>query len=317
MSRAPLDERAIRRLKLRELRILTAVAQAGTMGKAAAELALSQPAVSKAIAEMEHTLGVPLFDRTAHGVAPTLYGGALLRWARTIFDDLRQGVREIEFLADPTAGEVRIGSHEMMTLGPLPAVIAGLSRQYPRLVFRVTLAPTSPLQYRDLRERRVDLMFGRMVVPIKDEDLHAEILYEDPLVIVASADSKWFRRRKIDPAELINEPWCLPTLDGPTYGFVANAFRALGLELPRQTVESGSPHLMYAMAQTGQFLTVATSATLLLSGKRLGLKALPVGLSIKLAPIGLVTLKNRTISPVAQRFIECAREVCRPLAKHD
>jgi len=315
MTRGPLDERVIRRLKLRELRILTAVAQAGTMGKAAAELALSQPAVSKAIAEMEHTLGVPLFDRTAHGVEPTLYGGALLRWARTIFDDLRQGVREIEFLADPTAGEVRIGSHEMMTLGLLPAVTARLSRQYPRLVFTVTFAPSSTLQYRDLRERRVDLMFGRMTAPIKDEDLHAEILYEDPLVIVARADSKWLRRRTIDPAELINEPWCLPTLDGPTYGFIANAFHALGLELPRQTVESGSPHLMYAMAQTGQFLTVATSATLRLSGKRLGLKALPVGLSIKLGPIGIVTLKNRTVSPVSQLFIDCARKLATRFAQ--
>src|SRR6266436_3939832 len=98
----PLDERVLRRLKLRELRILTTVAHAGSMGKAAVQLALSQPAVSKAIAEMEHTLGVPLLDRSAQGVEPTLYGRALLKWAVAVFDDLRQGVREI--LADPTGG---------------------------------------------------------------------------------------------------------------------------------------------------------------------------------------------------------------------
>jgi DNA-binding transcriptional LysR family regulator len=183
-----LDERVLRRLKLRELRILTTVAQAGSMGKAAVQLALSQPAVSKAIAEMEHTLGAPLLDRRAQGVEPTLYGRALLKWAVALFDDLRQGVREIEFLADPTGGEVRIGCSEMMNAGLLPAVIDRLSQQYPRLMFTVTQAPSITAQYRDLRERRVDFVFGRMMTPIKDEDdLDAEILFEDPLIVVASA----------------------------------------------------------------------------------------------------------------------------------
>ncbi len=95
---APLEQRVMRRLKLRELRILTTVAQAGSMGKAATQLALSQPAISKAIAEMEYTLGVALLDRTPHGVEPTLYGRALLKWSAAVFDDLSQGVREIEFL---------------------------------------------------------------------------------------------------------------------------------------------------------------------------------------------------------------------------
>ena len=98
----------MRRLTLRELRILMTVAKVGGMGKAAAHLALSQPAISKAIAEMEYTLGVSLLDRTPRGVEPTLYGQVLIKWSGAVFDDLSQGVREIESLADPTAGEVRI-----------------------------------------------------------------------------------------------------------------------------------------------------------------------------------------------------------------
>src|SRR5215510_12448363 len=118
MSKAgPLDERVMRRLKLRELRILMTVAEAGTMGKAAAKLALSQPAVSKAIAEIERTLGVQLLERAPRGVEPTVYGLAVLKWATAVFDDLRQAVREVEFLADPTVGEVRVGSIEMMNAG--------------------------------------------------------------------------------------------------------------------------------------------------------------------------------------------------------
>src|ERR1041384_4766969 len=116
----PWDDRIGRRLRLRDLHILMSVARCGGMGKAAAELAISQPAISKAIADIEHTLGVRLLDRTTQGVEPTLYGRALLRWGATVFDDLRQGVKEIEFLADPTAGEVRIGRSEGNTAGLLP-----------------------------------------------------------------------------------------------------------------------------------------------------------------------------------------------------
>ena len=310
-STGPLDERVIRRLKLRELRIFTAVAEARSMGKAATQLALSQPAVSKAIAQMEHTLGVPLLDRTTQGVEPTLYGGALLKWAVAVFDDLRQGVREIEFLADPSGGEVRIGSTEIMNTGLLPFLIDRLSLQHPRLVFTVRLAPAISLQYHDLRGRHIDLIFGRTMLPIEDEDIQTEVLFDDPLVIVAAAGNKWLRRRDIDPAELIDEPWCLPTPEGS----IVEAFRAQGLKLSRHIVRSRSPHLYFAMAQTGRFLTVAPASTLRLNGKRLGLKALPVRFSIPLGPIGIVTLKNRTISPVAQLFINCARKVAKTFAK--
>src|SRR5262249_28612585 len=177
-------------------------------------------------------------------------------------------------------------------------------------------APTIAAQYRDLRERRVDFVFGRMMAPIeKEDDLQAEILFEDPLFVVASAGSKWLRRRKIEPAELIEEPWCLTAYDSGIGPFVAEAFRVRGLGMPRLIVRSNSPHLFYALVHTGRFLSVATVSTLRLSGKRLGLKALPVDLAIQLGPIGLVTLKNRSISPVAQLFIDCARNLAKPFAK--
>src|ERR1700731_3048638 len=96
------NERIGRRLKLRDLHILLAVAKSGSMGKAASDLAVSQPAVSKAIADLEHTLGVRLLDRGPQGVEPTIYGRALLKCGLTVFDDLKQGVKELEFLADPT-----------------------------------------------------------------------------------------------------------------------------------------------------------------------------------------------------------------------
>jgi DNA-binding transcriptional LysR family regulator len=228
----PWDERIGRRLKLRDLYVLKTVAQLGSMGKAGAHLAVSQPAISKAITDLERVLGVRLLDRNRQGVEPTIYGSALLKWSTTVFDDLRQGVDEIDFLADPTAGELRIGTTEAMTAGLVPAVIDRLSRQYPRMHFNVRQAATHPEQYRDLRERNIDLVLGALVMPIANEDLNVEILYEESIVVVAGLNNKWHRRRKIDPAELIDEPWILPDYDTTFSGsIVRDAFRAKGSTL--------------------------------------------------------------------------------------
>ena len=308
-------DRIGRRIKLRDLHILMTVAERGSMSKAAEQLAISQPVVSKSVADLEHALGVPLLDRSPQGVEPTPYGRAIIGSAVAVFDDLRRGVDQVEFLADPTAGEVRIGCSEVMAVGLLPAVIDRLSRQFPRLVFNVNQAPSIELQYRDLRERSVDLILGRMVTPIADDDLDAEILFDDPLFVVAGTNSKWVRRRGIDPAELLDEAWCLPPYDRLIGSLIAEAFRSQGLDVPRHTVVSSSIQLFNALLATGRFLSVLSDSTLRLSGKRLSLKALPVEFSIRPGPVGIVTLKDRTVGPAAQLFIDHARKVAKPLAK--
>src|SRR5580765_3973159 len=135
------ESRIGRRLRLRDLHILSMIVQRGSMAKAASHLSMSQPAVSEAIASLEAALGVRLLDRTSRGVEPTLYARALLKRGLVVFDELRQGIKEIEFLADPTAGEVRIGCIESLTAGFLPQVIDQFSRKYPRALIHVHVAP--------------------------------------------------------------------------------------------------------------------------------------------------------------------------------
>jgi len=105
-----LSDRIGRRMKLQDLHVLMTVVQAGSMGKAAERLNTSQPNISRSIAELEDALGVRLLDRHRQGIEPTEYGRALLACGAAVFDELRQGVKNIEFLTDPTAGEVRVGS---------------------------------------------------------------------------------------------------------------------------------------------------------------------------------------------------------------
>src|SRR5262245_55626296 len=174
-----------RRLKLRDLNILMTVAQCGTMGKAAAQLAVSQPVVSKAIADLEHAVGVQLLDRSKRGVEPTRYGQALIRRGVAIFDEMQQGLKDIEFLSDPTAGEVRIGATEPISAAIVLPVVDKLSRFYPQMKFSVTAADTMPLMDA-LSKRVVDLAMTRIARPVTEE-LNAETLFYDNLVVATGA----------------------------------------------------------------------------------------------------------------------------------
>src|SRR6267143_5004202 len=124
-------------MKLQDLHVLMTVVQAGSMGKAAQRLNTTQPNISRSIAELERTLGVRLLDRHRQGIEPTEYGRALLDCGVAVFDDLRQGVKNIEFLANPAAGEVQIGSNAFLAATFVSSVIDRLSKQYPRIVFHV------------------------------------------------------------------------------------------------------------------------------------------------------------------------------------
>jgi DNA-binding transcriptional LysR family regulator len=309
------NERIGRRLKLRDLHILIEVAQLGSMAKAAARLAISQPAVSKSIADIERTVGLRLLDRTPFGVEPTMYGVALIRRAAVIFDELKQGVDELGFLADPCSGELRIGISESMAAGFMTAVIDRFSSQYPRIVVKATQVVVAPIEFRELRERSVDLLLGRIPTPLSEEDLHAEVLFDDRIHIVVGLQSRWARRRKIALAELIGEPWALPAPDSLPGSMIATAFSACGLNMPRATVVTSSIHLLGAgLPATGRFLTVLPASVLRFGAKRLALKILPIELPLAPQPVGIIWLKNRMMNPVAQLFIDCARGLARHMA---
>ena len=307
-------DRIARRMKLHDLRILMAVAQAGSMNKAAVFLHMTQSAVSRSIAELERTVGVRLLDRTARGVEPTEYGRAMLECGVAVFDDLRQAVKNIEFLADPTAGEVRIGCTPILAASFVSAVVDRLSRRYPRIVFHLVTAYLEPLR-RELSERNVDLLIVRRFGPTADERLDFEFLFDDSYVVAAGAQNQWVRRRRIELAELASESWTLPPPKSVIGSIAIEAFRACGLDYPRTTVVTDSPEVRISLLATGRFVTIFPASAMRFPARRPEIKVLPVELPMARLANGIVTLKNRTLSPVAQLFIECAREVAKPLAK--
>src|SRR5262245_30374571 len=192
------DSQIGRRLTLRDLHLFFTVVQHGSMAKAASQLGISQPSVSEVIAGLEHTLGARLFDRRPRGVEPTMYGDALLTRTRAVFDELRQGIKDIEFLADPTGGEVRIGCAVAASVTFLRPIIREFSEAFPGVGLRVSAVPAANWEHSGLRERKCDLLLQWTSGPFSSSflgsDVNAETLFEDPLVVVAGPQSRWASR---------------------------------------------------------------------------------------------------------------------------
>ncbi len=311
------ENRIGRRVTLRDLHILFAVVQHGSMAKAAVPLGLTQSAVSQSIAALEHALGTRLLDRTSRGVEPTIYGNALLRRGRVAFDELRLGVKEIEFLADPTVGEVRIGCSESISAGILPTIIERLSQRYPRVVFEVSPSNAFRMEFPELHERRVDVVLAILAVPLAGnlaEELKAEVLFNDRICLAVGRQSPWARRRRIDFVDLADAPWIMPPSGAPSEAAVAEAFRVRGLPAPRVTVKTLSLQLRNLLSRSGRFVAVLPASTLKLNADIFGLKMLPIELPLPPQQVIIVTLKNRMLSPTVELFIECARDVAKSMA---
>ena len=303
-------ERIGRRLKLSDLHLFITVVEMGSMGKAAERLAIAQPSVSKAIADLEHTIGVRLLDRTVTGVVPTPYGRALLRRGMGAFDELRQGIKDLEFLDDPTVGEVRIGCPEAIASGLLVKVLDQFSSQYPRVKVRVSAADNMSRELWQVRERQVDLLLGSVSRLFAEEDLEAEVLYNDRPFIVSGSNNRWARRRKVELEELLGEPWLLPGDDF----YLAEAFQSQGFAAPKFGMTSYSVYQRILLLATGRFIGMLSGSVLRFSpAEHFSLSVLPVDFFRLTWPIAIVTLKDRTISPVVQTFIDCIRDVARPL----
>jgi DNA-binding transcriptional LysR family regulator len=304
------------RLRLRDLHVFFTVVHLGSMAKAAVQLRVTQPAISQVIANLEHALGVSLLDRSPRGVEPTIYGNALLKGGAAAFDDLKQTIKEIEFLADPTIGEVRIACPETVAAIISP-VVEQFSLRYPGVVLHISNVVTPTLDVPQLRDRTLDLALTRIVgSPSRHrygDDLNVEVLFNDASLIVVGKESPWARRRKIDLAELTGEPWILPPENSVNRKVVVDAFRACGLDPPRISLVTYSVQLRANLLASGRYITVFPRSMMRMCGDHMSLNLLPVKLPRMEWPVAMVTLKNRMLNPVAKLFMQQVRTTIKAL----
>lgn len=303
------SERIERRVKLHDVRVLMAAVETGSMNKAADRLGTSQPAISRSISDLEHALGVPLLERSPQGVEPTRYGRALAKRGLAVFDELRQGVEDIAFLADPTVGELRVGCSESFASGLVLDVIEKLARKHPRISFQLATGAGSPI-FDGLAARNVEFVVSRTTEIVVRDYLVVDKLFDDSYVIAVGPGSRWERRRRIELAELVDEPWTLPPSDSFGSTLMAAAFRARGLEPPKATVTTPSLNMRNSLMASGRYLTMLPGFAIT-RHRFPHLKKLPVDLPDTQTPVSVVTLKNKALSPLALMFLDHLREAAK------
>lgn len=299
-----------RRVTLRELRLLLAVARSGSILKAANEIGLTQPALSRSITDLEGVIGVRLFDRTNRGVTPTPYGEVLLRRATGVFEELRQADHELRALTDASHGELRLGGTPALCAGLLPHLVGAVRSNHPGFQFTVGELESGRLAS-EVAARSLDLGLGREHAAGDAHDLTFERLFDDRLFIVAGPQHPLAARRSITLAETARHPWVLPT-EGVVTTHLQDEFRRHALALPPAAVRTMSMLVRHELVATGNFLTVMYGSVLRFGNAPRLLRVLPVDLPSGI-PVGVIRLKNRTLSPAAETFIQSTHRMVRSM----
>jgi DNA-binding transcriptional LysR family regulator len=306
-------ERMRRRVRLRDLETLVAVVQAGGMRKASADLHLSQPAVSKAIRELEDALGVRLLERGRRGVEPTPFGDALVRRSKGLIDELQTALRELAWLADPEAGEVRLGAMETLQAGVVAAAVQVQLRRHPRMRFYFESAQSPELIGHFLPQRLVDVVVARPSSLPLPPDIEGEALFHDQLRVAVGPEHRLARRRKLRLAELHDEHWLLSRNEVLPQTPVPMAFASEGLPMPQRVVITGSLNMRQNMLASGRFVTCVPHSMLPFARVRGNFQILPIELPLWPRPTMILKLRGRSLGPAAEAFLDTLRELSRPL----
>jgi len=307
------SDRIGRRIKLRDLHILMAIADTGSMAKAAARLRISHPAISKTISDIEGTLGVRLLDRGSQGAELTAYGEVLLQCGINIFDEMQQGLRSLEYLSDPNSGEVRLGCTDIILHSLVPTIVRRFSEKFPGVQLDVKLTNPGEHQIQELRERKIDLLITRATG--RQDDFNSEILFDEPFVFIVGARSEFAQKRRIALKDVLNGNWVLPPYDSAPGALVAGVFRANGVLPPKPIVKTVSVQLTASLIASGEFVGILPTSVAALSVHRAALKVLPLKSSGPRISAEIVYLKNRTLGPRVESFIRCAKETAISLVR--
>lgn len=290
------------RLKIRQLRVVLAIAQHRSLSKASYALGISQPALTKALQDTEEAVGARLFDRLPRGVLPTSYGEVVLARAEAILAELSRLGEELEEVAKGAAGSVSIGVLPAAGAGLLPGSLARLRHASPGVGVRVVEALTRELLPM-LAAGDIDLVLGRLYAPEAPDEFRRETLYQEPIAVMARADHPVFGRPALTAADLTRYELALPSSAQRLGRDLEEALMSMGVALPRTAIRSTSLSLIRELVHEGGVLTVLPALMLAGDLQRGSVRVAPVAVHTPPRPAGLITLLHRRRTPVIDALI--------------
>jgi DNA-binding transcriptional LysR family regulator len=270
-------------------------------------MAMTQPAATKALQELEDTIGVSLFVRHARGMEPTIFGEAVMRYARVVFEDLDELREELAGIEAGDIGKVRIGAVMAPSPELLTQTIVKLKEAHPRLQMSVTI-DTSDVLVQSLQQDQLDIVIGRIPDGFPALDLSFEMLAEEALSIVVRPDHPMAlaaTRPKL--AELALYPWIIQPHPSPMRQVIDQTFRESRVAPPVSTVETSSILTTLSLLRDSDMLAVLPSSVAQYYVALEAIAAVSTPLRGRLAPYGLILRKNRRITPATQLVIDSIR----------
>lgn len=308
---AELDSYLRVNLKPRHLHLLVALDDYRNVGKVAASICVTQPAVSKSLAELEKGLGVKLFERTVRGVHPTPFGECLIRHARTVLADLTRARDELKSLKAGASGSLCIGALSTAAVAMVPRALAAFKQRAPGttvLVRESTMETLLP----ELWSGNVDLIVGRLPDQRSVHGLEEKVLSEEAVTLVAGTHHPLARRKRLRWPDLMAYPWVLPPVDTMLREPLERAFERHASPMPSNAIETLSLNIIRTYLELTDAIACLADH-LAHHYEKLGvLSILALELPKLTRPVGIVWSRQRALSPSAKLMVNCLEQVAIP-----
>lgn len=304
-------------LKLRHLQLLVALDEFRHLGRAAEFLALTQPAVSKTLAEIERLFGLDLFSRSTRGTEPTAYGAVVVRFARTVLADYERTRNELAAVAGGAAGSVSVGAMVVAMPVLLSRAVQLLKARSARTSVLIEEGDLTRLLPR-LRVGELDLVVGRLEPGYASPDLHTEALYDEAMCVVARPGHALAARAKVSWADLVEQPWVMPPPWASSRIKLHQMFYKHKLAPPVDIVETASFLATLSFVRDRGAIGFWARSVARHSQAEGLVAVLPIKVPIDLPPVGIITLRGRHagagLTPSSGQLIDCLRQAAQGVA---
>lgn len=295
------------RIRVRDLQLLHALGEARSLREAASAIAISQPAGSKLLRELERAIGRPLFLRTTQGITPTKFGVAMIRVARSVLAQMRSAEEELAGLESGRNSPIRVGLFAVAAAPIVASAVETRSQRSPAVAVRVEEGTGEGLRAR-LLQGELDCIVGRLI-PIAGTALTSESAYcEEPIVLAVRDGHPLLRRKRLSLGDTVRHEWILPTREAVLRAPLEVAFAQLGLPLPKASIESSSFLVNETLLQTSDIICPFPRSLLPQLSGRLGIRLLPISPSLFVPRLGIWTRDPPPHSPALERMLHAIAE---------
>jgi DNA-binding transcriptional LysR family regulator len=300
------------RLKTRQLLLLIALDEQRNIHRAAEELHMTQPAASKQLKDLEVMLDVRLFDRLPQGMQPTIYGETLVRYARMALTSLSMAHDDIAALKSGLAGQVSIATIMAPGMTLLPRAISRVKQTAPRLRISVEIDNSNVLLERLVRGS-FDFLVARLLDEENKFDLQYEELAEEPVCVVSRVGHPLEHAEALCLEQIARAAWVLPPTGSVLRHRVDMMFRRAGLVPPDNVIDTPALLLVISLLQQTDSLYVMPVEVARYYVQLNILSILPIEVPVRMDAYGIITHRNRLLSPGASALLAAIREAASEL----